>query len=396
MATKKITINGDTVVDLSGTTVSQYEVPTDDYFYQKNGVLAQGTGGTGAIMKLNVASNGRYDPENFQVDGKQVVGFGPVEVEFDITKMLDVKTITSDQLPASESEVVEISADEGRGISKVTIPFKEGYLKPSGNKEITNNGENIDIKGFETATVNVQPKLLDATKTIKSSGSTTYQIKDEGGEYYGYSSINLNVEVATNYEGKQLVLTKEDFGQKKDSSEEEQTDPSKVVVYTSVVVPNPIGNGYVVEPDKDLIEYSANGAYKDHLAYKEINIDVKPTLHTLDITPTNIDQPKSLNSQYEGYGEVIVRAVPVQDVVITSNGSYTKDSAELNVEAGKFIGMVKVEVPNPYPIGTGGMIALLEEPSNSGKIFKYTGESDESFIKDGLYMVVPVEGGTTK
>ena len=39
--------------------------------------------------------------------------------------------------------------------ASVDVPIPEGYIVPSGNKEITANGTNIDVKNYATATVNV-------------------------------------------------------------------------------------------------------------------------------------------------------------------------------------------------------------------------------------------------
>lgn len=39
--------------------------------------------------------------------------------------------------------------------ASVNVPIPEGYIKPSGNKTITQNGTNIDVNNYATATVNV-------------------------------------------------------------------------------------------------------------------------------------------------------------------------------------------------------------------------------------------------
>lgn len=71
--------------------------------------------------------------------------------------------------------------------ASVNVPIPEGYIVPSGNKEITQNGENIDIAQYATASVNVVPNLT--TQNITENG--TYQ---PSGNYDGFSSVTVNVD----------------------------------------------------------------------------------------------------------------------------------------------------------------------------------------------------------
>ena len=70
--------------------------------------------------------------------------------------------------------------------ASVNVPIPDGYIVPSGNKEITQNGENIDIAQYATASVNVAPNLT--TQNITENG--TYQ---PSGNYDGFSSVTVNV-----------------------------------------------------------------------------------------------------------------------------------------------------------------------------------------------------------
>ena len=70
--------------------------------------------------------------------------------------------------------------------ASVNVPIPEGYIKPSGNKTITQNGTNIDVNDYATATVNVTPNLT--TQNITENG--TYQ---PSGNYDGFSSVTVNV-----------------------------------------------------------------------------------------------------------------------------------------------------------------------------------------------------------
>lgn len=70
--------------------------------------------------------------------------------------------------------------------ASVNVPIPEGYIVPSGNKEITQNGTNIDVAQYATASVNVVPNLT--TQNITENG--TYQ---PSGNYDGFSSVTVNV-----------------------------------------------------------------------------------------------------------------------------------------------------------------------------------------------------------
>ena len=70
--------------------------------------------------------------------------------------------------------------------ASVNVPIPDGYIVPSGNKEITENGTNIDIAQYATASVNVAPNLT--TQNITENG--TYQ---PSGNYDGFSSVTVNV-----------------------------------------------------------------------------------------------------------------------------------------------------------------------------------------------------------
>jgi len=70
--------------------------------------------------------------------------------------------------------------------ASVNVPIPEGYIKPTGNKTITQNGTNIDVNDYATATVDVAPNLT--TQNITENG--TYQ---PSGNYDGFSSVTVNV-----------------------------------------------------------------------------------------------------------------------------------------------------------------------------------------------------------
>lgn len=84
--------------------------------------------------------------------------------------------VTQTKIATPTASILEITPDEGKYLSKVTIePIPSDYLIPSGNKEITANGTNIDVKNYETVSVNVPTPAISfdsatGTLTITTSG----------------------------------------------------------------------------------------------------------------------------------------------------------------------------------------------------------------------------------
>lgn len=84
--------------------------------------------------------------------------------------------VTQTKIATPTTSILEITPDEGKYLSKVTIkPIPSDYLIPSGNKEITANGTNIDVKNYETVSVNVPTPTVSfdsatGTLTITTSG----------------------------------------------------------------------------------------------------------------------------------------------------------------------------------------------------------------------------------
>ena len=86
--------------------------------------------------------------------------------------------------PTTSSQ--EITPDSGKYLSKVIVEaIPSDYLIPSGNKEITENGSNIDVSSFSTVSVNV-PTGITPIGTLDITENGTHDVTN-------YASVNVNV-----------------------------------------------------------------------------------------------------------------------------------------------------------------------------------------------------------
>lgn len=136
-----------------------------------------GSGGGGTSEDLNAVLTEQESliaELKSTLEGKSAGGSGS-------SVKLQEKTVT----PTKLQQVV--NADTGYdGLSKVTVePIPTEYIKPTGTKNITQNGT-FSIKSYAEASVNVQPNLQE--KTATENGEVT---PDTG--YDGLSKVVVNV-----------------------------------------------------------------------------------------------------------------------------------------------------------------------------------------------------------
>lgn len=73
--------------------------------------------------------------------------------------------------------------------ASVNVPIPEGYIVPSGNKEITANGTNIDVNNYATASVNIP--IPDGY--IQPSGNISITENGENIDVTNYATASVNV-----------------------------------------------------------------------------------------------------------------------------------------------------------------------------------------------------------
>ena len=111
------------------------------------------------------------------------------------------------------------------------------------------------------------------------------------------------------------------------------------------------------------------------------DIVVAASLQDKTVTPTASTQTISADANHVGLGTVTVNAVPTEEKSVTTNGEVTPSS-------GKFLSKVTVNVPSITDVATAaGMTALLIE-ANVGKVYRFTGTTDETYTNGDLYEVV--------
>lgn len=112
------------------------------------------------LIAKSVTANGTYSASSDNADG-----YSSVTVNVPSGGSMQTKTVT----PTTSQQVIQ--PDSGYdGLSSVTVnPIPSEYIIPSGNKAITQNGNNIDVTDYATVSVNVSGSSMN----VQTAQSTT-------------------------------------------------------------------------------------------------------------------------------------------------------------------------------------------------------------------------------
>lgn len=111
------------------------------------------------------------------------------------------------------------------------------------------------------------------------------------------------------------------------------------------------------------------------------DIVVAASLQDKTVTPTASTQTISADANHVGLGTVTVNAVPTEEKSVTTNGEVTPSS-------GKFLSKVTVNVPSITDVATAAEMTALLVEANVGKVYRFTGTTDETYTNGDLYEVV--------
>lgn len=112
----------------------------------------------------------------------------------------EIASITTGGTGITPTGTIDITSNGTHNVTsyaqaKVNVPIPSGYVYPSGNKNITANGTNIDVKNYATASVNVPIP----SGYIKPSGNMPITSNGTNIDVASYSTVSVNVPVPSGY-----------------------------------------------------------------------------------------------------------------------------------------------------------------------------------------------------
>lgn len=120
-----------------------------------------------------------------------------------------------------------------------------------------------------------------------------------------------------------------------------------------------------------------------NIGFSEVTVD-PISLGSLSITPTTVAQKFTPPESADGYGEVNVSAI---DLDKASNSFATNGTKQ--APSGKFWDSVTIAVPQniPQEVSTSAAMDALLVAANVGKVYKFTGTTDDKYTNGDLYVV---------
>lgn len=102
-------------------------------------------------------------------------------------------------------------------------------------------------------------------------------------------------------------------------------------------------------------------------------------------TPKSVSQTFTPDSGYVGLSSFQIEAVPTQDETLGANGTFLPDE-------GKFFGAITVKVPPYEDVSTADEMTAKLVAANVGKVYRFVGTTDSTYINGDLYEVEGVVG----
>lgn len=120
-----------------------------------------------------------------------------------------------------------------------------------------------------------------------------------------------------------------------------------------------------------------------NIGFSEVTVE-PISLGSLSVTPSKVAQQFTPPQSADGYGEVNVAAVALD----TTNNRFTENGTKY-APSGKFWDTINISVPQnvPQEVATASEMDALLVAENVGKVYKFTGTTDDSYTNGDLYVV---------
>ena len=233
---KTATVNGSTVAADPGKYLSKVfvEIPAGSDAKGTREIEANGV----YDVRLYAEANVNVQPalQEVQIAPKQYEQIVTPAEEYYGLKSVKVDAIKTETKKITTNGVHTASDDKFFKTVTVDVPIPDGYLKPVGDWNITENGE-YNVTKYEKAIVNVQPALQE--KSVTPAASAQEVVADSG--VYGLSKVTVNP-VPT----EEVTIT--------DPVKEVAATPGKFISKVTVNVPTVTVRSGTSEPTDDIGE----------------------------------------------------------------------------------------------------------------------------------------------
>ena len=186
MATKKVILNGETIIDLTHDTATEQDVVYGKTFHGRDGNVYTGSY-TPKIQELTITQNGTY-----MVD-ESIDGYGPITVE--VTSGSVDPTMMPTLLPP------KISLDQATGVLTITDDRNESYAEEydlylNGAQFTTFQARKINLNSFielnDNVQINIVAKSPNFNASVRSNTVIWYKTEPSLGTRPNRPSIGLN------------------------------------------------------------------------------------------------------------------------------------------------------------------------------------------------------------
>jgi hypothetical protein len=302
-------------------------------------------------LLTNITSEGDYVYFKWIVSSAVTVRSGFVKFAIVFEDIMSGQTVYSWSTgTCNECQVLDTIAYDGETSGDVEVP--EGYIRPSGTMDITNNGE-YNVSAFKTANVNVfTPKLVGTT--IKQNGKyapptghaydkVSVEVKPKIQEEitvtsngrYGPEGDNdglsyVNVDVQPNLQTKEVT----------ENGEVEADETYQGLKKVIVAIPNPpLEDRKVKTKGSITVTPSSDRYYGLSSVTVEVDEPTAPIYEEQTVVPSEYTQNIYPSSGADALSRVVVKPIPDEYVVVDSGTKeITKNTTEpLDVKKYEFV-----------------------------------------------------------